>query len=94
VSQLNIFFLSQSLAPTYNFLIISFDGVMYAAHNRQASQDISALMLPETYMRKLADLAFFLQQYEFAFTTYHAVKKDCTDKMPNLFASCQVRTYD
>ena len=62
-------------------------------HTRMSSADISALMSLEMQTRKLADLAFFLQQYEFAFNTYHVVKKECNEKMHKLFASCQVSNY-
>jgi hypothetical protein len=41
-------------------------------------------------MRRLADLAFFLQQYEMAFNTYHTVKKECGEKHFKLFAACEV----
>jgi hypothetical protein len=47
-------------------------------------------MTIETQMRRMADLAFFLQQYEVAFTTYHTVKKECGEKHYRLFAACEV----
>ena len=31
---------------------------------------------PELYQRKLGDLAFLVQNYELAYTNYHAAKRD------------------
>jgi hypothetical protein len=73
-----------------DFCTVSAHCPYFVAHSRQASQDIAMMMLPETLMRKLADLAFFLQQYEFAFNTYHAVKKECNEKNARLLAATQV----
>lgn len=37
----------------------------------------------KTAMRRLADVAFTLQDYETAINTYHSVKKECVVYRPN-----------
>jgi hypothetical protein len=52
--------------------------------------EIAALLPLELLMRKAADLAFFLQYYDVAFSAYHALKKEFGDKSNKIFASTQV----
>jgi hypothetical protein len=46
----------------------------------------------EIVLRRAGDLAFLFQNYEFAYTSYHAAKRDLSrDQAPTFYAGVLVR---